>query len=256
MLSATSNTQSMPTLYPTRAMMQTTQEQSLPNLTCWPSKYASQREPIPEIPRPCVEKLLVAIDTDMDGRVSREELHDYARNSGLAFLTPEVIDTMFDEVASHRPVVHQSQLASPLTVDELIACCIARVTSNSHIRQRKIRMGSGLAGLEDRVPALLRAVDCSPKDSQHADICAAAEAGDPEEDPCPVRDAAAQQAGLLHPPIRPRITGCAYGLDRADRVYRRSRSRLCQRRTTPRFGPRETVGREMWTSTGPRVSAC
>jgi len=108
-----------PCLYPTRASMQ-----SLHNMTCWPSKYAMQRDPIPEVARTCVEKLFTDIDADMDGRISHDELQAYARKSNLTFLSPEIVAQMFQEIANRRAIIHQEQVNNPITFDELLSCCI------------------------------------------------------------------------------------------------------------------------------------
>ena len=91
--------------------------------TLWPPKYATQREPIPEIPRSCVEKLFVEMDTDMNGRIAYEEVQAFAKKSNLAFISPDVVHQMFQEISQRRALVHQEQLESPITTEELIACC-------------------------------------------------------------------------------------------------------------------------------------
>ena len=127
MASAINPSQSMPLLYASRSISQSFQNSvQANNATFWPPKYLAQREPILEIPKPCVERLLVTMDLDMDGRISREELHAFARKSNLTFITPDVVNQMFEEIANRRPLVHTNQLENPINLEELNACCISR----------------------------------------------------------------------------------------------------------------------------------
>ncbi len=118
-------------LYPTHSIVLSAKMSISAATDVWPSKYALQREPIPEIPRACVEKLLLAMDKDVDGRISKDELKVFADKSNLLSITPAVVDRMFDEIAKHRPLVHATQLISPITLDELAACC-TRTSYSGH----------------------------------------------------------------------------------------------------------------------------
>ena len=90
-------------------------------------KYNSQRDPIPQIARECVEKLFAAIDADMDGYISLSELTDYVKKVDLSNFTPEMVDEVFYEITRKRGIVHKEQLESPLSQDEVYNCCISQI---------------------------------------------------------------------------------------------------------------------------------
>ncbi len=89
----------------------------------WPPKYQVQREKLNEIPKPCFERLLTAMDSDLDEKVSLEELETFVRKSQLTAITSETVKEMFREITSRRSVVHKSQLNVPFGLDELMMCC-------------------------------------------------------------------------------------------------------------------------------------
>eukprot|EP00826_Nyctotherus_ovalis_P052329 TRINITY_DN6616_c0_g4_i2.p1 TRINITY_DN6616_c0_g4~~TRINITY_DN6616_c0_g4_i2.p1 ORF type:complete len:123 (-),score=12.52 TRINITY_DN6616_c0_g4_i2:1282-1650(-) len=89
----------------------------------WPPKYNTQRDPIPEVSRACVEKLFAAIDADMDGYISREELLTFVKKSALSSFTSEMVKEVFDEVTEHRGMRSKEQLDQPLSFGEVYGCC-------------------------------------------------------------------------------------------------------------------------------------
>lgn len=90
---------------------------------CRVPKYNGQREDFPMIPKATVQKLFVAMDCDMDGHVSLEELQAFCAKSCLAPLTPDTVKEMFYEITERRGIVHKEQLNSALTLDEVYLCC-------------------------------------------------------------------------------------------------------------------------------------
>ena len=94
-----------------------------------PPKYNSQRESVPEIPRNYIEKLLKAIDTDMDGRISLKELQEFGKKTKV--LKPKEAKEMFHEITQYRALVHKEQLDLPITLEELQLFCKSYFTSHS-----------------------------------------------------------------------------------------------------------------------------
>lgn len=89
----------------------------------WPPKYNAQRDPIPAVARACVEKLFAAVDADMDGYISRDELLAFVRKSALSSFTVEMVGDVFDEVTEHRGKRSKEQLDMPLSFGEVYGCC-------------------------------------------------------------------------------------------------------------------------------------
>ncbi len=89
----------------------------------WPPKYEPKHEKLKEIPKECVEKLLTAIDKDLDGKVGLDELINFVRNIGDSKLTTEMVKDMFKEITDRRKVVFDSQISAPITLSELLLCC-------------------------------------------------------------------------------------------------------------------------------------
>ena len=97
---------------------------SAPTGEAWPPKYESKHEKLEEIPKHCFEKLLTAVDQDMDRKISLEELTEFVQRSQLREFSDDLVKTMFKEVTERRPVVHKTQLNNPISLEELITCCI------------------------------------------------------------------------------------------------------------------------------------
>ena len=90
----------------------------------WPPKYNTQRDPIPEIARECVEKLFMAIDNDIDGYVSYNELLEFVKKVKIDTFPPAMVDKVYHEITQRRGIVHKEQFEAPLTFDEIYHCCI------------------------------------------------------------------------------------------------------------------------------------
>ncbi len=70
-----------------------------------PPKYLNQRDAPLEIPIEVIKNLLVAVDQDMDEKVSIEELSIYAKQKHLPFEDNTIVD-MFREASQGRAIVH------------------------------------------------------------------------------------------------------------------------------------------------------
>ena len=78
----------------------------------------SQRDAPLDIPVEVVQKLFMAIDVDLDDRVSLEELHGYVKLSGVP-LEEDVVDEMFLEASKNRQIIHEAQRHVGLTFEEM-----------------------------------------------------------------------------------------------------------------------------------------
>jgi len=91
--------------------------------TFWPPKYNRQRGHIPEVLHSCVKNLFSAIDTDMDGYISYNELLTFVNKVNLSSFTPQMVPEVFQEIIKHRGTIFNNQLESPLSFSEVYSCC-------------------------------------------------------------------------------------------------------------------------------------
>eukprot|EP01022_Parablepharisma_sp_SALTPOND_P010075 TRINITY_DN1415_c0_g1_i1.p2 TRINITY_DN1415_c0_g1~~TRINITY_DN1415_c0_g1_i1.p2 ORF type:complete len:241 (-),score=21.56 TRINITY_DN1415_c0_g1_i1:2649-3290(-) len=101
----------------------------------WPPKYEPRRERLKDIPKECIEKLLTAIDQDLDGKIGFEELLEFAKKMGNPLSSQKLAD-MFKEIADRRAVVFVSQISSPITIDELVLCCMIQIYNQKIVKGR------------------------------------------------------------------------------------------------------------------------
>ena len=71
-----------------------------------PPKYLSQRDSPLEIPMEVVRKLFLAMDVDMDDKISKSELKNYIDRFELA-IDERTAEAMYAEAASQRAVTHE-----------------------------------------------------------------------------------------------------------------------------------------------------
>jgi len=90
----------------------------------WPPKYTQKHEKLKEIPKECIQKLLTAMDKDMDGKISFDEMLDFIKKNSCRAITPEIALKMFKEITKNRNVTFSEQKENPFTLEELISCCI------------------------------------------------------------------------------------------------------------------------------------
>lgn len=108
-------------------------QQSIKNLGgtyTGPPKYLNQRDSPLEIPIEVIKNLVLAVDLDMDDRVSVDELKTYAKSKYLPF-EESVIEDMFKEATLGRGVVHEKQMYMPLTLEEVASAVRGRHRWNS-----------------------------------------------------------------------------------------------------------------------------
>ena len=91
----------------------------------------SQRDAPLDIPVEVVEKLFMAIDVDLDDRVSIDELHGYVKLSGVP-LEEDVVDEMFLEASKNRAIIHEAQKHLGLTFEEIQHAVRGRFSLNVH----------------------------------------------------------------------------------------------------------------------------
>ena len=58
------------------------------------------------------------MDTDMDDKISYEELQNYVNKTETP-IPDEIVQQMFIDGCAHRPVVHDAQRSNPLTFEEI-----------------------------------------------------------------------------------------------------------------------------------------
>jgi len=97
----------------------------------WPSKYESKYEPLKEIPKDCVKELLLAMDKDLDGKISFDELVNFVKEANIQSFTIDLLETMFKEITSKRSIIKQVDRVSPITFNELFFCCKFIINFNS-----------------------------------------------------------------------------------------------------------------------------
>ena len=90
-----------------------------------PPKYLNQRDAPLEIPIEVIKNLLIAIDQNLDDKVSVEELKAYAQRKYLPF-EDHVYEEMFREATTGRGVVHERQRDMPLTLEEIASAVRGR----------------------------------------------------------------------------------------------------------------------------------
>ena len=98
-----------------------------------PPKYLAQRDSPLEIPLEVVRKLFLAMDVDMDDKISMTELKDYIRRFELA-IDESTIGQMYHEAASHRAVTHEHQRTAPLAIEEIFAAVKGRFSYNRELQ--------------------------------------------------------------------------------------------------------------------------
>lgn len=89
----------------------------------WPPKYESKYETLKEIPKDCVRELLLAMDKDLDGKVSFDELVNFVNTAAIRSFSLELLESMFKEIANRRSIVVEADRYAPLTFNELFFCC-------------------------------------------------------------------------------------------------------------------------------------
>eukprot|EP00826_Nyctotherus_ovalis_P027315 TRINITY_DN2133_c0_g2_i4.p1 TRINITY_DN2133_c0_g2~~TRINITY_DN2133_c0_g2_i4.p1 ORF type:complete len:124 (-),score=20.02 TRINITY_DN2133_c0_g2_i4:774-1145(-) len=92
-------------------------------LEVWPPKYKSKYEPLKEIPKDCVKELLLAMDKDLDGKVSFDELVTFVNTAAIQSFSLHLLESMFKEVASRRSIITEADRYAPITFNELFFCC-------------------------------------------------------------------------------------------------------------------------------------
>jgi len=98
-----------------------------------PPKYLSQRDSPLEIPLEVVRKLFLAMDADMDDKISITELKDYIARFELA-IDESTAEQMYMEAASKRAVTHEHQRTAPLTIEEIFAAVKGRFSYNRELQ--------------------------------------------------------------------------------------------------------------------------
>lgn len=83
-----------------------------------PKKYLSQRDAPLEIPFDVVQRLFLAMDQDLDDKVSMDELKNYIRQHEIN-IEDNIIEDMFRDAASVRRVVNDKQYNNPLEIEEI-----------------------------------------------------------------------------------------------------------------------------------------
>lgn len=83
-----------------------------------PRKYLTQRDAPLDIPYDVVKKLFIAMDQDMDDKVSLDELVNYIRQNELSISIETAIE-MFNDAVSTRRVVLDRQYQEPLEIEEI-----------------------------------------------------------------------------------------------------------------------------------------
>ena len=94
-----------------------------------PPKYLTQRDAPLEIPIEVVRKLFMAMDLDMDDKISFEELTGYIQRQEVA-IEPEVVEDMYKEACSKRPITHEHQRYAALTIEEIHQCVKGRYSQD------------------------------------------------------------------------------------------------------------------------------
>ena len=89
----------------------------------WTARTERNLEPIKQVRKESVYKLLVEIDKDMDGKISLEELTDFVRKHGLRSITNNIIRAMYNEITGRRVVIKKHLQDKPITFEELRFCC-------------------------------------------------------------------------------------------------------------------------------------
>lgn len=99
-----------------------------------PAKYLSQRDAPLEIPFDVVQKLFIAMDQDLDDKVSLEELQNYIRQNDIT-IDQETILEMFFDATSVRRVVNTKHLQNPLDIDEISYAVRGRYQWNTQTKE-------------------------------------------------------------------------------------------------------------------------
>lgn len=98
-----------------------------------PPKYLNQRDSPLEIPLEVVRKLFLAMDVDMDDKISMTELKNYIARFELA-IDESTAEQMYAEAASHRAITHEHQRVAPLTIEEIFAAVRGRFSYNKELQ--------------------------------------------------------------------------------------------------------------------------
>ena len=88
------------------------------------SKYESKFEPMKEIAKDTIYKLLIAIDKDLDGKISLEEFLSYIKQIDISSINDETGVKMFNEAIENRVGIPKSLKNNPMNLQELMLCCI------------------------------------------------------------------------------------------------------------------------------------
>lgn len=99
-----------------------------------PPKYLTQRDAPLEIPMEVVRKLFMVMDADMDDKISYQELTDYIKRTEVA-IEPEIIDEMYKEACSKRPITHEHQRYAPLSIEEIAQAVKGRYSQNLRTKE-------------------------------------------------------------------------------------------------------------------------
>ena len=102
-----------------------------------PSKYDNQRIPPQEVPLDVIKTLFLAIDTDLDDRISAGEILRYIHKAKIT-IKDEVAQQLFDECAARRSVIHEKQRDLPLTFDEVVSAIRGRHKWNTEDKHWEI----------------------------------------------------------------------------------------------------------------------
>jgi len=73
-----------------------------------------------EIPRFCFENLILAVDKDLDSRISLQELTEFVKLANIHNFKEDDAEKMFNEITQRRVTIHLKQKNDPLTLEEII----------------------------------------------------------------------------------------------------------------------------------------
>lgn len=80
-----------------------------------------------------MRKLFLAMDVDMDDKISMTELKNYIARFELA-IDENTAEQMYWEAASHRAVTHEYQRTTPLSIEEIYAAVKGRFSYSRELQ--------------------------------------------------------------------------------------------------------------------------
>ena len=83
-----------------------------------PHKYDNIRKPPQEVPQDVIKKLFLAIDQDLDDRITAYEIKKYMKRVRLS-LGDEIADQLIKEITDRRSVIHERQRHLPIAFEEV-----------------------------------------------------------------------------------------------------------------------------------------